>query len=80
LIKDFGVGKIVEILKILLDARIFESELRAKIDFPKLFRSSPVREVQRTRSENDAIRSDAFSLVYFRGDAVNQKWGSCMQV
>lgn len=62
LIRDFGVSKIVEILKILLDARIFESELRAKVEFPELFRSSPVREVQRTQSENDAIRSESQAL------------------
>jgi len=62
LIKDFGVPKIVDILRILLEARIFESELQAKVEFPELFRSSPVREVQRTASENDAARSESQAL------------------
>jgi hypothetical protein len=62
LIRDFGVNKIVDILKILLDARIFGSELKAKVEFPELFRSSPVREVQRAASENDAARSESQAL------------------
>jgi hypothetical protein len=45
LIKDFGFNKVVDIVKALLDQRVFESELKAKIVFPELFRSSPARDV-----------------------------------
>ena len=62
LLKDFGENKIIDILKGLLEGRIFESALRAKIEFPELYRSSPVREVQRTASENDAARSESQAL------------------
>jgi len=43
LIKEFGNDKIISILKELLAGRIFQSELRAKVEFPELFRSSPAR-------------------------------------
>jgi hypothetical protein len=62
LIKDFGFNKVVDIVKALLDQRVFESELKAKIAFPELFRSSPARDVQRNASENDAARSAAEAL------------------
>ena len=62
LIREFGNDKIIGILKELLAGRIFQSELRAKVEFPELFRSSPARDVQRTTSENDAARSEAEAL------------------
>ena len=62
LIKDFGDNKVIDIARILLEGRIFESELRAKIEFPELFLSSPARDVQRAASENDAQRSTAEAL------------------
>lgn len=57
LIKDFGEEKVLEILKSLLEAQIFQSELKAKIEFPELFVTSLVRDVQRAASEIDATRS-----------------------
>jgi hypothetical protein len=57
LIKDFGFNKVVDIVKTLLDQRVFESELKAKTAFPELFQTSPARNVQRNESENDAARS-----------------------
>ncbi|KAN0068548.1 hypothetical protein V8E54_013272 [Elaphomyces granulatus] len=62
LVRDFDINKIVEILKILLEKEIFQSEVKAKIEFPELFQSSPERSVQRTASENDAARSMAEAL------------------
>ncbi|KAF8540206.1 hypothetical protein BDD12DRAFT_880863 [Trichophaea hybrida] len=59
LIKDFGFDKIADIVKTLLDQRVFESELKAKIAFPEL---SPARDVQRNESENDAARSAAEAI------------------
>jgi hypothetical protein len=62
LIKDFGFDKVADIVKALLDQRVFESELKAKIVFPELFQTSPARDVQRNESENDAVRSAAEAL------------------
>jgi hypothetical protein len=62
LVRDFGLDKVVDIVKALLDQRVFESELKAKIAFPELFQTSPARDVQRNESENDAARSAAEAL------------------
>jgi len=62
LIKDFGAEKVVDILKSLLERGIFQSQVKAKIEFPELFQSSPARDVQRAASENDAARSAAEAL------------------
>ncbi|KAL1983232.1 hypothetical protein VTN96DRAFT_330 [Rasamsonia emersonii] len=59
LIRDFTLDKVVDILKTLLEKQIFQSEVKAKIEFPELFVSSPARDVQRAASENDAARSAA---------------------
>lgn len=47
LIKDFGLEKIIEIVIILLNGQVFQSKLKAKIAFPKLFRTTPSRDIQR---------------------------------
>ena len=62
LIKDFGFDKVIDIVKVLLEDRIFESELKAKIAFPQLFQISQVRDVQHTASEIDIARSEAEAL------------------
>ncbi|KAI1407606.1 hypothetical protein F5Y13DRAFT_125314 [Hypoxylon sp. FL1857] len=59
---DLGIEKVVEILRDLLERRVFESELKAKVEFPELFHSSPDQEVQREASEIDAARSTAEAL------------------
>jgi len=62
LIRDFGVAKVVDISRILLDSQTFQSDLKAKVEFPELFRSSPDRDVQRGESEEHAARSEAEAL------------------
>jgi len=62
LLKDFGSEKTVEILKALLETRVFESDIQAKIAFPELFQITPARSVQRAASENEAARSEAEAL------------------
>lgn len=62
LINDFGLEKIIEIVKILLNGGIFQSELKAKIAFPELFRTTPSRDVQHAESENEVARSEAEAL------------------
>ena len=62
LIRDFGITKITEILRILLESQIFQSDLKAKVEFPELFHSSPDRDIQRAESEQNAARSVAEAL------------------
>jgi hypothetical protein len=53
---------ITDIVRSLLDRGICQSEVKAMIEFPHLFLSSPTRDVQQTESENDATRSIAEAL------------------
>ncbi|KAF2094636.1 hypothetical protein NA57DRAFT_18840, partial [Rhizodiscina lignyota] len=46
LIRDYGVDKVAAILKKLLEQGIFQFQVKAKIEFPELFQSSPARDVQ----------------------------------
>jgi hypothetical protein len=62
LIKDFGSDKTVDILKTLLEVRVFESDIQAKITFPDLFQTTLSRSVQRAASENEVARSEAEAL------------------
>ncbi|KFZ19307.1 hypothetical protein V502_03720, partial [Pseudogymnoascus sp. VKM F-4520 (FW-2644)] len=62
LIKDFGSPKTVDILKALLESRVFESDIQAKIAFPELFQTTPSRSVLRAAFENEAARSEAEAL------------------
>ncbi|KAL2210048.1 hypothetical protein CC79DRAFT_1394339 [Sarocladium strictum] len=50
------------ILQSLLDKKVFESELRAKLEFPELFRSSASRNAERQASEDEAANSTADRL------------------
>lgn len=62
LIKDFGFDKVVEVTKVLLNQRVFESDLQARITFPELFRPSQTRDIQRATSEDNAAGSVAKAL------------------
>jgi hypothetical protein len=63
LIKDFGSCKTVgNILKALLEVRVFESDIQAKIAFPELFQTTTSRSVQRAAFENEAASSEAEAL------------------
>lgn len=62
LIDDFGSSKIVDILKALLEVRVFESDIQAKLAFPELFQTTPSRSVQRVAFESEAARSEAEAL------------------
>ncbi|PQE27762.1 ubiquinol-cytochrome-c reductase cytochrome c1 protein [Rutstroemia sp. NJR-2017a BVV2] len=71
LITDVGFDKVVDIVKVLLDQCIFESELKAKNAFPELFQTSPTRDVQRNESENNAARSeDKAARICFKGSSI----------
>lgn len=60
--RDLGIEKVVEILRDLLERRVFESELKAKVEFPELFVSSPRQEAKREESEIGAAKSTAEAL------------------
>jgi hypothetical protein len=62
LIQDIGINKVTEILRTLLEGQIFQSELKAKLQFPELFCSTPGRNIQRAESENNAAKSVAEAL------------------
>ncbi|PVH90454.1 hypothetical protein DM02DRAFT_712176 [Periconia macrospinosa] len=62
LVAELGVEGLVEVLKVLLEDRIFESDLRAKEEFPELFPASRARDIQRAESENHAVQSVAEAL------------------
>ncbi|KAK5092637.1 hypothetical protein LTR70_009168 [Exophiala xenobiotica] len=75
LLADFGEDKVVEILRGLLEKRIFESEVQARAQFPDLYCSSPAQNVRRVESENDAAREiaellDEIESVEGRGEEV----------
>ncbi len=57
LLNDMTEQQVMDILRHLLDRRIFESEARAKVEFPDLFRPPSVRDTQRQAFEDDAARS-----------------------
>lgn len=57
LFNEFGEPKLTDIARQLLESRIFESDLRAKVEFPDLFRTSPLQDAQREASEADAAKS-----------------------
>ncbi|KZL68385.1 ubiquinol-cytochrome-c reductase cytochrome c1, partial [Colletotrichum incanum] len=63
LFQGMGEEKLVRIVQFLLENRVFESELRATVMFPELFRTSPQRDAQREASEANAARSAANALV-----------------
>lgn len=57
LTKDMGLQKVLDISRELLEKRIFESNLKAKVEFPELFQSSLEQDAFREGSELDAARS-----------------------
>lgn len=57
--KRFGENTIIDITWSLLRDGVFESELKAKLNFPELFQVSAVRSLQRDVSEQHAAQSEA---------------------
>ncbi|EXF76167.1 hypothetical protein CFIO01_03560 [Colletotrichum fioriniae PJ7] len=58
----FGEEKTILMSQYLLECRVFESDLRAKVMFPSLFQSTPQQDADREASEADAVRSVANAL------------------
>ncbi|UQC85769.1 uncharacterized protein CLUP02_11268 [Colletotrichum lupini] len=59
---SFGEEKTILMSQHLLECRVFESDLRAKVMFPSLFQSTPQQDAEREASEADAVRSVANAL------------------
>lgn len=62
LLNDLGEKQLIGTLKSLLERKIFNSELKAKLAFPDLFTTSVTRDLQHNNSEADAARSEAEAL------------------
>ncbi|KXH43077.1 hypothetical protein CSIM01_01831 [Colletotrichum simmondsii] len=62
LFSSFGEEKTILMSQHLLECRVFESDLRAKVMFPSLFQSTPQQDADREASEADAVRSVANAL------------------
>ncbi len=62
LLKSLGEKHIVDTLKSLLERKVFQSELEAKLAFPDLFTTSFAQDVQHNASEADAAKSEAEAL------------------
>ena len=60
--RSFGEEVVVSIVWSLIENGIFESELKAKLAFPKLYSPSPARNLQHDVSEQEAARSEAEAL------------------
>lgn len=59
MVKELGLQKVVSVLTHLLEKRLFESELNAKVEFPELYESETTRSIQRAASEDEAARSES---------------------
>ena len=59
LLREHALDDVCSVVKPLLEQRIFESTLRAKIRFPEVFEVSPGQSAERAASEAEAARSEA---------------------
>lgn len=76
ILTGLGVDQVHNTIQSLLDKRVFESELRAKLEFPELFRSSAARNAERQASEDEAAHSTASRLdeiAAYEGEKCNDK-------
>lgn len=74
LLNDLGEKHLIDILKSLLERRVFDSELEAKLAFPDLFTTSAARDLQHNTTEADAAKSEAKALeniAYLKNEKVD---------
>jgi len=62
LLQSLGEKQVLDTLKSLLERKVFQSELEAKLAFPNLFTTSLAQDVLHNASEADAARSQAEAL------------------
>lgn len=58
LITEYNIDNVCNAVKSLLEQRIFESTLKAKIKFPEVFDISPSQSADRAASEAEAARAE----------------------
>lgn len=74
LISNFEIKRVASIVKALLEKQVFQSNVKAEMEFPDLFAPSPAKEAQHDAIEAEASRSAAdilkeTTLVYEREDS-----------
>ena len=62
LIESHNIEDVCNVVRSLLEQRVFESTLRAKIRFPEVFEVSPAQSAERSASEKEAARSEADAI------------------
>lgn len=59
ILREYNVDRTSNVAKKLLENRVFDSTLEAKIRFPELFDVSPTQSAEREASEAEAARDEA---------------------
>lgn len=59
ILREYNVERTSNVAKKLLENRVFDSTLKAKIRFPELFDVSPTQSAEREASEAEAARDEA---------------------
>ncbi|KUM56499.1 hypothetical protein ACN42_g10714 [Penicillium freii] len=59
ILREYDIDSTSSVAKKLLESRVFDSTLKAKIRFPELFDVSPTRSAEREASEAEAARDEA---------------------
>jgi hypothetical protein len=59
ILREYNVDRTSNVAKKLLENRVFDSTLKAKIRFPELFDVSPTQSAEREASEAEAARDEA---------------------
>ena len=59
LLKSLGEKQIISTLKELLERKVFQSELKAKLAFPDLYTTSSAQQAQHNASEAHAAKSES---------------------
>lgn len=62
LIREHEIDSVCKVAKLLLEARIFESTLQAKVRFPEGFEVSPAQSAERSASEQEAAKPEANAI------------------
>lgn len=62
LFNKYGIEKFADGARRLLELKVFESSIQAKIQFPELYETTALRGAQRAASECEAARSEAEAL------------------
>jgi hypothetical protein len=62
ILREHNIDRTIKVVKKLLEDRIFDDTLKAKIRFPELFDVSPTQSAEREASEAEAARGEASAV------------------